>query len=396
MFKLRTALDEKKETLQTIVSSPVIEEIDTLDWCREVYCALARLDTFVDPVLMCTVGEIANILSRLALRVESEDIHVWTDFVSLLTNSMWSPTSFALFIVYCRARTTCESLHESNDDADFDLIFGQLRQCVGIKDAGCELTRLVRFVTVRIDAEKVSGSTWFNPDGVMKREGMRILEKGWILQLTLQATLEEVAHYTEELPGDELLSEDLLAAWSQNCLDNTMGSDILNVIDQWCTIFSLKPLDIWIAGGERGCCPNDMLNDIPGWIMRSVQGNKLPASSMTHVQCLLCFGILMRQRFSFDWFRLCFLSAINPLQKLHVLRLYRKGPDMKPPPIVLQMDIDHYIVALKNPFVCITLQGPNSGYRAVDVWCGMIKKYRNNLFSRKKNIHEIITRIKND
>jgi hypothetical protein len=129
-----------------------------------------------------------------------------------------------------------------------------------------------------------------------------------------------------------------------------MGSDILNVIDQWCTIFSLKPLDIWIAGGERGCCPNDMLNDIPGWIMRSVQGKKLPASSMTHVQCLLCFGILMRQRFSFDWFRLCFLSAFNPLQKLHVLRLYRKGPDMKPPPIVLQMDIDHYIVALKKPF----------------------------------------------
>jgi hypothetical protein len=74
MFKLRTALDAKKETLQTIVSSPVIEEIDTLDWCREVYCALARLDTFVDPVLMCTVGEIANILSRLALRVESEDV----------------------------------------------------------------------------------------------------------------------------------------------------------------------------------------------------------------------------------------------------------------------------------------------------------------------------------
>jgi hypothetical protein len=43
----------------------------------------------------------------------------------------------------------------------------------------------------------------------MKREGMRILEKGWILQLTLQATLEEVAHYTEELPGDELLSEEM-------------------------------------------------------------------------------------------------------------------------------------------------------------------------------------------
>jgi hypothetical protein len=110
MFKLRTALDAKKETLQTFVSSPVIEEVDTLDWCREVYYALARLDTFVDPVLMSTVGDIANILSRLALRVESEDLHVWTDFVSLLTNSMWSPTSFALFIVYCRARTTIQSL----------------------------------------------------------------------------------------------------------------------------------------------------------------------------------------------------------------------------------------------------------------------------------------------
>jgi hypothetical protein len=83
------------------------------------------------------------------------------------------------------------------------------------------------------------------------------------------------------------------------------------------------------------------------------------------------------------------------MQKLRILRLYREGPDLKPPPIVVQMDVEHYVVIIKNPMVCIRLRGANSGYRAVNAWCNLIIKYRNNLFSRKKNIHEIVTRIKN-
>jgi hypothetical protein len=147
----------------------------------------------------------------------------------------------------------------------------------------------------------------------------------------------------------------------------TQGSRRPEDIDQWCTVFCLKPLDIWIAGGERGACPHDVLNDVPSWVMRSVQAKKVSEESLRHMQGILCFGILLQQRFSFDWFRLCFLSAINPMQKIRVLR--REGPDLKPPPIVVQMDVEHYIVIIENPMVCIRLQGKNSGYRAVNAWC---------------------------
>jgi hypothetical protein len=71
-----------------------------------------------------------------------------------------------------------------------------------------------------------------------------------------------------------MLSEEFLEEWSQNCIENTLGSDILNILDQWSTVFSLKPLDVCIVGGERGSCPHDVLNDVPSWVLRSVQAQK--------------------------------------------------------------------------------------------------------------------------
>jgi hypothetical protein len=395
MFKLRSALDVQKKTLQNVLASSSIEEEVVLNCCRDIYESFTLLDSFIDPVSLDTIRDIADSTAKLALRIDTEQLQVWTDFVSLLTNSMWSPTTFSFFIVYCRAMTICDKQNKTEMNEDFDTAFEKLRRRVGIEDAEVEVIQMVRFVSTHVDVERISGSHWFDGNGNMKREGTRILEKAWLLQLATHNIAQELEHYTEETLEEYQMSEEFLEEWSLNCIENTLGSDILSSIDQWCTVFCLKPLDIWIAGGERGACPHDVLNDVPSWVMRSVQAEKLSQESLRHMQCILCFGILLQQRFSFDWFRLCFLSAVNPMQKIRVLRLYRDGPDLKPPPLVVQMDVEHYIVIIKNPMVCIRLQGKNSGYRAVNAWCELIIKHRNCLFSRKKNIYDIITRIRN-
>jgi hypothetical protein len=135
MFKIRTALDAQKKTLQSMLASSSIEEEVALNCFRDIYDSFTLLDSFIDPVSLDTIRDIADSMAKLALRIDTEQLQVWTDFVSLLTNAMWSPTTFSFFIVYCRALTICDKQNETEINEDFDTAFEQLRQRVGIEDA---------------------------------------------------------------------------------------------------------------------------------------------------------------------------------------------------------------------------------------------------------------------
>jgi predicted CoA-binding protein len=105
---------------------------------------------------------------------------------------MWSPTTFSLFIVYCRALTICEkNTPPPKNEVSFDTAFEQLRQRVGLVEVDEKLLEIVRFVSTLVEVEEGSESTWFQ-NGRIKREGMRILEKAWIMHLSTQCTTQEL------------------------------------------------------------------------------------------------------------------------------------------------------------------------------------------------------------
>jgi hypothetical protein len=68
-----------KKTLQSMLASSSVEEEVALNCCRHIYDSFTLLDSFIDPVSLDTIRDIADSMAKLALRIDIEQLQVWTD-----------------------------------------------------------------------------------------------------------------------------------------------------------------------------------------------------------------------------------------------------------------------------------------------------------------------------
>lgn len=396
MLQFRARLEEhlnefKQLNLRASVGDD-ISDIEIVDQTVNFHALLRQKNHFIDPAAVSLAKRVVTECENIALRLELRELKIWKDFVSLLTHDMWSLRSFALFVVCSLGVTTTEEIAIPSGET----FQNTLRSCarrVGVQKDEDGLKRLMKFAHHKCAIDAYDSDLCDKNESRLNREGLRIVERAWVLDLATREIFNCLQNFTDsemEPTATLSLSDERLKAWTEKCVKGQLGNEILGKLDQWSTTFALRPLSTYLAGGERGGCPADQKSDIPNYVARCAKNEKLSLDETAQAQFIFCFSVVCQQRFGFDWMRLCFVPMVNPMQKLKILRLYADGPDLRPPPVVVQMTRTSYRVIIKNPNVSVAAR---DGFEAVKTWCELTKKYRDGFFSRKKNVIELIERI---
>ena len=390
--RLEEHLNEFKELDRRASVGDNICDVEIIDKVVNFHALLRQKNNFIDPAAITLARRVVTECENVALRLELRELNIWKDFVSLLTHDMWSLRSFALFIVSSLGITTTEEITTLPGET-FQNVLQSCASRIGVELDEERLKRLLKFVHHKCAIDAYDSDMCDKNESRLHRDGLRIVERVWVLDLATRETLNCLQNFTEiELePTVTLgLSDDRLKNWTEKCVKGQLGNEILGKLDQWSTTFALQPLSTYLAGGERGGCPADQKSDIPNYVARCAKNQKLSLDEMPQAQFVFCFSVVCQQRFGFDWMRLCFVPMANPMQKLKILRLYADGPDLRPPPIVVQTKRTSYRVLMKNPNVSVAAR---DGFAAIKTWCELTKKYRDGFFSRKKNVTELLERI---
>ena len=407
MLQFRARLDEHIDELlqikERVVRDDNINDVEIIDKAMNLYALFRQKKNFIDPTAVSLARQVVTECESIALCLELRELKIWKDFVSLLTHDMWSLRSFALFIVCSLGITTTEQDDENETLQPGETFQNILQSCarkIGIQDEtetkGAVyplLKKLLKFANQRCAVDAYDSDLCDKNEAGLNREGLRIVERAWMLNLAMRETVRSMQNFTKaeiEPTVTLALSDERLKAWTEKCVKGQLGNEILGKLDQWSTTFAIRPLSIYLAGGERGGCPADQKSDIPNHVARCTKNTKLSLDEIPQAQFIFCFSVVCQQRFGFDWMRLCFVPIANPMQRLKILNLYTHGPDLKPPPIVVQTERQRYQIIIKNPNILVEA---HNGFAAIRTWCELTKKFRDGYFSRKKNIAELIERI---
>ncbi len=312
----------------------------------------------------------ALLVQKLVSELEAEGV---ADFMSvaplaLACHPLWDPVSLAGFLCWVelmclagrawtrgsgeRTEFSAQIAAELRDvrARPFSELRAEVMAAAGVSE--CPLAEMAYRVAFESSPGTLDEAEFSQADAQtrLNRRGIRLFERAFVLDGCRRAVdelLEGLATAAHELDPARDASADDVEAWFRKSVADANNALLLRM-DEWAALNLLSPLQTYLAGGERGGCPEEHRANPAMWVARRCRDAngfaefaRVAKMNEEHeVNVFLAFSNALSQNFDYDWLTMCFVCAVNVVGARRKLAAFvGEGGRRKPPVVVQRKDV---------------------------------------------------------